>query len=201
MKKVLMGLIALFVFLPMTIFAKDKVKVYVFEAGGCPYCEMEMEYLKGLSSYKDKFEIVTKELYIDHVDWENGKDYDLGVAVADAFYDKGYEDASYRGTPFVVISNIYAAAAYSTELEDIILEAYEAGDEDVVSCFEKGKDNCADLIKSVKTETTNTEKTSSPSSNAGVIAITLICTGIVVLVYLVKSYLDKREILEAINKK
>ena len=102
--------------------AQEKVKVYVFEAGGCPYCEKEIEYLKGLDSYNEKFEIEEKELYVDHIDWEKGKDYDLGVKVAEAFLAKGYSNASYSGTPFVVISNMYAAAAYSESLESYIGE-------------------------------------------------------------------------------
>lgn len=122
--------------------AAEKVKVYIFEAGGCPYCEAEIEYLKGLSSYGEKFEIVQKELYIDHVDWEKGKDYDLGVKVATAFQNAGFKDASYQGTPFVVISNIYAAATYSTDLESYINQAFSEGDADVVACFEKGGTDC-----------------------------------------------------------
>ncbi len=74
--------------------SKEKVKVYIFEAGGCPYCEAQIEYLKGLSSYNKKFEIVQKELYVDHIDWQKGKDYDLGVKVANEFKKNGFADAS-----------------------------------------------------------------------------------------------------------
>ena len=114
MKKFLLILFTLLFMLPLTIFAdgeeKAKVKVYVFEAGGCPYCEAQTEYLKGLDGYNKKFEIVSKELYVDHVEWAEGKDYDLGVKVANAFLNAGFKDASYKGTPFVVISDMYAAA-------------------------------------------------------------------------------------------
>ena len=72
MKKVLL-LFALLLMIPVSINAEGKVKVYVFEAGDCPYCEAELEYLKTID--QDKIEIVRKELYIDHVDWEPGKDY------------------------------------------------------------------------------------------------------------------------------
>ena len=115
-----------------------KVKVYVFEAGGCPYCEAQLEYLKGLSGYDKTFEVIQKELYVDHIEWEPGKDYELGAKVATAFYEAGFEYASYQGTPFVVISDIYAAATYSTDLEETINKAAEEGDNDIVSCFEKG---------------------------------------------------------------
>ena len=122
--------------------AEGKVKVYIFEAGGCPYCEAEIEYLQGLSSYGEKFEVIQKELYVDHVDWAQGKDYDLGVKVATAFQNAGFSEASYQGTPFVVISNIYAAATYSTDLESYINQAYDEGDVDVVGCFEQGGTDC-----------------------------------------------------------
>ena len=126
--------------------AKDKVKVYVFEAGGCPYCEKEINYLEGLDSYNKEFEIVTKELYVDHVDWEKGKDYDLGVKVANAFKKKGFEDASYQSTPFVVIGNIYAEASYNEELESVIEKAYDKNSPDIVKCFMDKKKNCEDKI-------------------------------------------------------
>lgn len=168
--------------------AKEKVKVYVFEAGGCPYCEKEIEYLKGLDSYNKKFEIVEKELYVDHVDWEEGSDYELGVKVAEAFLDKGYSNASYQGTPFVVISNIYAAAAYSESLESVINTAYESGDADIVGCYENDKEGCADnIIKSSEapiatkdedTETTGTKSNDSDNSSTTT-AICLVVVGII----------------------
>ena len=133
--------------------AAEKVKVYIFEAGGCPYCEAEIEYLEGLDSYNEKFEIVKKELYVDHVDWEEGKDYQLGVKVATAFKDAGFTEASYQGTPFVVISNLYAAATYSTDLESYINQAYSEGDQDVVGCFEKGGTDCLKSVPSDGSET------------------------------------------------
>ena len=105
--------------------AKEKVKVYIFEAGGCPYCEAEVEYLEKLPSYNEKFEIIRKEAYIDHIEWEEGKDYELTVKVANAFKSAGFKEASYQGTPFIVISNIYAAATYSTGLESVIDYVYE----------------------------------------------------------------------------
>lgn len=116
---------------------KEKVKVYVFESGGCPYCESELDYLKGLDSYNKKFVIERRELYIDHVDWAPGRDYELGKAVAEKFQEDGFEDAAYNGTPFVVISNVYAAATYSTDLESYINKAYKEGDKDVVDQIAK----------------------------------------------------------------
>ena len=178
-KSLLLVAVLSFVLFTSNVFAKDKVKVYIFEAGGCPYCEAEVEYLKGLDSYNDKFEIVMKELYVDHVDWEQGKDYELGVKVAEAFQSKGYDQASYQGTPFVVISNIYAAASYSESLESVINEAYEAGDEDIVGCFEDGKD-CTDKIKKgTGTVTTTANKDGKKEKDTNSV------TAVVVLVLIV----------------
>ena len=142
-RNILLLVLAFVLFSGLTnVKAEGKVKVYIFEAGGCPYCEAEAEYLEGLSSYGEKFEIVKKELYVDHVDWAQGADYELGKAVAEAFLSAGFENASYQGTPFVVISNIYASAGYSTSLESYIDKAYEEGDKDVVSCYANGGQNC-----------------------------------------------------------
>lgn len=159
-KSVLVTLLAAFVVFSgvgtMNVKAAEKVKVYIFEAGGCPYCEAEIEYLKGLDSYNEKFEIIQKELYVDHVDWAQGKDYQLGVAVANAFKKAGFENASYSGTPFVVISDLYAAATYSTDLEKYINQAYEEGDKDVVSCIANDGDNCLAGQKEDNSETIQT---------------------------------------------
>ncbi len=145
LKNLFLLVIALVVFVGLgavNVKAEGKVKVYIFEAGGCPYCEAEIEYLESLSSYGEKFEIVREELYIDHVDWKPGSAYELGKTVAEAFQSAGFDNASYLGTPFVVISNIYASAAYSTSLEEVINKAYEDGDKDVVGCYANGGENC-----------------------------------------------------------
>ena len=117
-----------------------KVKVYVFEAGGCPYCEAQLEYLKSLEGYDKEFEVIEKELYVDHIEWQAGKDYQLGVKVANAFNKAGFQEASYQGAPFVVISDTYAAAAFNQGLEEEIKKVAEEGDNDIVGCFEKGDD-------------------------------------------------------------
>lgn len=139
MKKVLLLIVTFLVsfMLANPVNAEELVKVYMFEAGGCPFCEKEMEYLESLDSYNKKFEVVRKELYVDHVDWAQGKDYELGVKVANYFQSKGFTNAKYTGTPFVVISDLYAAATYSTELESYIEKAYQEGDKDIVGKIER----------------------------------------------------------------
>lgn len=189
-KKLFALLLALMIIMPVSAFAKEKVKVYMFEAGGCPYCEKEMEYLKGLDGYNKTFTIEVKELYVDHVDWAEGKDYSLGKTVAEAFKNAGFEDATYQGTPFVVISDLYAASAYNTSLESIINQAYEEGDKDIVKCYADGKTDCLDHL-------TETDTTSS-SSNTWVIVV----TGLIILItYLIKSSVDTNNIIKSVNSK
>ena len=207
MKKILLGLVALLLVLPIGVNAKEKVKVYIFEAGGCPYCEAEIEYLKGLDSYNKKFEIVQKEAYVDHIDWKEGKDYQLAVDVAAAFLNKGFTNASSSATPFVVISNIYAAAAYNTGLESVIDEAYEAGDVDIVKCIADGKTDCDSKIEqqpTSETETTpstDTKATTGVDKEGNIVAVTLISAIILGVIYVIKSTLDTNKIIDAINKR
>ena len=186
MKKIITFLVA-FVLMTGFVNAAEKVKVYMFEAGGCPYCEAEEEYLKGLAGYNKTFKLVKKELYVDHVDWKQGKDYEIGKKVAEAFNEAGFEDASYQGTPFVVISDLYAAASYSTDLEDIINLAYEEGDRDVVSCIKNGG-TTSECIRSDIAPKKDEKESKAASSKAGVIAAIV---GGVVLVGVIVYVLTK----------
>ncbi len=191
MKKVLITILALFCFIPFASAKKEPVKVYIFEAGGCPYCEAEIQYLEGLSSYQTKFVIVKKEAYVDHIEWAQGKDFELAKNVADAFEAAGFQDATYQATPFVVISDLYAAAAYSTELESVIDEAYEKGDKDIVSCIESGKDNCLKHL---------TKSSSSDTNLNGSVITIILCTLAFGILYFFKSSKDTKEIVTAIQK-
>lgn len=197
-KKLLSVLFTLLLLIPLGINAeeKEKVKVYIFEAGGCPFCEAEVEYLKGLEGYNKTFTIEIKELYIDHVDWKPGKDYDLGVKVANGFLNAGFTDASYQGTPFVVISDLYAASAYSTSLESVINEAYEKGDKDIVSCYADGKEDCLNHL--AKEDNKVTDNDSATGANTWVVVV----MGLLVIgTIIVKSTIDTNRIVETINSK
>ena len=193
MKKFLLFIIGLLCFLPMTVRAGEKVKVYVFEAGGCPYCEAQIEYLEGLDSYNQKFEIVQKELYVDHVDWAQGKDYELGVKVANEFYSKGFTDASYQGTPFVVISNLYAAAAYSQNLETVIDKAYEEGDKDVVSCIANNGENC---LEGATNSGTATEEKKDNTETITIVILSVIVVGLIALIIITRKANKEEEMLD-----
>ena len=193
MKRVFFMFVAFLCLLPVLVNADSKVKVYIFEAGGCPACKAQIEYLKGLDSNGTKFEIVEKELYVDHIDWEMGKDYALGKKVAEAFVEVGFDNATYQATPFVVISDVYAASGANLQLESVINDVYEEGDKDIVKCFEDGKEDCLDHLKE--------DKTSASGNNGGVIAKTIICTLIVIVVYLIKSTLDTNKIIASSKRK
>lgn len=202
LRNILLLTLAFVLFAGLTnVKADEKVKVYIFEAGGCPYCEAEIEYLEGLSSYGEKFEIVREELYVDHVDWEKGKDYELGKAVAEAFKSAGFEDASYQGTPFVVISNLYAAASYSTNLESYIDKAYEEGDKDVVSCYANGGENCLegadpDIKVDSSSSTEKTDDKKDVETITTVILLLFIAGSVALVIYCGKrnSEVEEKEI-------
>lgn len=197
MKRCLVLIFCLLVILPTCVFAakknKNLVNVYIFEAGGCGYCAQQIEHLKSLPSYNKKFKIVEKELYESTSTWKQGADYKLGSSVANLFYDQGFTDASITGTPFMVISDLYAATGYYTasKLEEIIDQAYKDGDKDIVSCVEKGKSNCLDKdAKPVVTpqptttsSTTTTARTLSDKEkkNNGVILIIVLGIAVVLM--------------------
>lgn len=159
---------------------KEKVKVYVFAASGCNWCEKQISYLKGLDGYNKTFEIVEKELYID-TSWQEGKDYNLGVKVVNLFEDACFQDVTYEGTPLVVISDVYAKTTYNTSLESFINEAYEKGDKDIVGCLSKGNNDCK--IANSKCENNNYTSTEKKSINSNdkilivIILIVMICGG------------------------
>lgn len=139
-------IILTFVLFIMPVFVmadeKEPVKVYVFLAPDCGYCEKEIEYLESLETYNEKFVIVEKELFASIHSSQLGEDYELGEKVAEAFRNAGFRQANTSGTPFVVISDIYARTSYNDNLESVIEEAYEAGDKDIVKCIEDGNNEC-----------------------------------------------------------
>ena len=141
MKKILLTIVLLI--LPTLVFAKnDLVNVYVFETKEeCAYCKEQIKYLKSLDSYNQKFNIIIKYTFDDDKEWRLSDDFSLGVKVANAFKDNGFDNTNYLAVPFVVISDIYAAT-YSKDLEKVIDEAYDKGDKDIVSCIQENKDNC-----------------------------------------------------------
>lgn len=190
MKKFLKVFLVLLIAISFTACGKtdkknSKVKVYIFEAGGCPYCEQEIEYLNSLEDLDKKFEIVREELYVDHINWEPGKDFDLGVKVSNSFLDKGFVNATYQATPFIVISDLYASAGLDTNLLDIINKAYEEGDKDIVDCLSKN-DSC-----DIREQLSDTDKKINGIKST--ITINFICIYILIAGILVYLYLTRKK--------
>lgn len=156
MKKLKLLLLSLLLIIPFNMVKAEEgvlepVKVYVFYAPGCHWCEEQFNYLEALDSYNEKFVVVRKELFQSDLRTP-GADYDLGQDVGTAFTQAGFTNARPEGTPYVVVSDLYAASAYNDSLETVINQAYEAGDKDVVGCIEAGNDNCIEGAVSTKKE-------------------------------------------------
>ena len=148
MKKIIFGILLIILSFNEVVLAQenDLVKVYVFITKEvCIYSKQQIEYLKRMDSYGKKFIIVEKELYVDTSSWKRGKDFDLAKRVSTAFKKIGFNQANYIGTPFIVISDLYAAMTDARDLENVIEEAYKVGDKDVVGCFERNNKDCLDV--------------------------------------------------------
>lgn len=191
MKKLKLLLLSLLLIIPVGVKAEEAtgqlepVKVYVFYAPGCHWCEEQFNYLENLDSLDDKFVIVRKELFKSDLRTP-GDDYDLGQAVGDAFVSAGFKDGRPSGTPYVVVSDIYAQSAYNDSLESVIDQAYEAGDKDVVGCIEAGKDDC--IAGAVKEKTEISPKT---------IAILAVSVAIIIpLLIVINKQMNKIPVVE-----
>ena len=196
MKKIWGLLIALMLLLPGMVKAEEAddtpqvvddglVKVYMFEAGGCPYCEEATAFLESLDSYNTKFTLIHKSTYIDHYDFEPDVDYDLTQKVSQAFTSAGFRNGQFNGTPYIVISDAYAASGYSEsigqQLVDVIDLVYQEGDKDVVSCIANGGTECIEGIKQKKLTITGA---------AVLIGSVVVVFGIIICIYI---YIDNRK--------
>ena len=123
------------------------------------------------------------------------KDFQLGYDTAEAFTNAGIP-TELDGTPFVVISDLYASTGYNPDLESIIDQAYEEGDKDVVACVEAGNDNC--VASAVNTSSNAYSSSEGEESNTWVI---ITCFIILMLTYIIKSEVDKKRIMELIKAK
>ena len=195
MKKIWGLLISLMLLLPGMVKAEETddmpqvvddglVKVYMFEAGGCPYCEAATAFLESLDTYNTKFTLIHKSTYIDHYDFEPDVDYDLTQEVSQAFIYAGFRNAKFSGTPYIVISDVYAASGYSEsigqQLVDVIDLVYQEGDKDVVSCIANGGTECIEGIK---------QKKLTVAGAAVLIGSVVLVFGIIIGIYL---YMDNK---------
>ncbi len=183
MKKFLFSLLMILMVVPTLVMAESKepVNVYIFEAGGCPACEAQTEYLESLESNNEKFKIVHKELYVDHNTWAQGKDYKLGTKVVNYCHSLGFTDAVTTSTPLVVISDVYCANSYNGSLEEVINQVYEEGDNDIVALFSNEND----------------KPTINPVVLFGVMGAALVVIGAIAAVVVIK---DKNESEKHVKK-
>ena len=95
MKKILFSaLMAVFLLLPFTARAEEKVKVYIFRGEGCPHCEEALEFFNSLESdVTSRFELIQYEVWND----ENNKA--LMEEVASKLGD------TVSGVPYIVIGD------------------------------------------------------------------------------------------------
>ncbi|MBR3210619.1 MAG: hypothetical protein IKF71_01625 [Bacilli bacterium] len=94
MKKLLFGLLLIVFFFPVSVFAKEKILVFMFYGKGCSHCEEATTFFNELdSSYQDKFELERIEVWYDE---DNAKMMD-GIA------EMRNEEAA--GVPYILIGN------------------------------------------------------------------------------------------------
>ena len=95
-KKILIRIVAIFLFIISFNFvrAEDKISVYVFYGKTCPHCEREIEYLESIQS-KYNFDIKKYEVYYDRNNQQLMKTF-----------EKAY-DANFTGVPVVIIGKDY----------------------------------------------------------------------------------------------
>ena len=147
--------------------AEEKVKVYLFEGDGCPYCEKAQEFFKNEigNDYKDKFELVEYEV------WYNEENAALLQDVAATL---GQE---VQGVPFIVIGE-EVFPGYSSEMNEDIKKAIEK---------EFTADTKYDVLKNLGKAGTSIGSKSS-NSTVVILSLAIIVVGIAgLLIYAKKT--------------
>lgn len=142
MKKVkrMIMVFSILVMLPLGVFAKEKVNVYLFKREGCGFCANALTFFNSLSEdeeYKEYFNLVTKEI--------------LNNKVNSSLMEKTAEKlgVSLSGVPFIVIGNAHFegyANTFDEQIKAAIKNAYETESEDVVASISEKKDTSATTI-------------------------------------------------------
>lgn len=197
MKKVIIGIVALLAMLPFVVSAKDKVQVYVYTKDGCGYCEQEISELNALAEeHGDLFDAHVIEIFDGSWNF-NGSALEQ---LLQKTYEAYGEDMDQVGTPINAIGDFFASGYLDRDgLLEKINEAKGQKDRVAPILDELGLD--VNEITKDNAVNNDVNTVSSASGNGGVIAISIISALLVILVYLVKSHIDKKEILEAIKKR
>lgn len=161
MKKIILFMLLINIFcLSVRAEKHDLVKVYVFVSKSGIHSDLSekaIESLKGLESYGKQFEIIEKEAYVyssEYGDAEDGKDLELFKKVIEVYNNAGY-DYTYTQTPTAFISNEFIPGVDLKFVHEVINNAYENGDEDLVGCVERGENNCSVEKKEKNITSTN----------------------------------------------
>ncbi len=131
---------AILAMLPMGVFAKEKVNVYLFKREGCGFCANALTFFNSLGEdeeYKDYFNLVTKEVLNNKVNSElmEKTAKKLGVSLS--------------GVPFIVIGATHFegyANTFDDQIKAAIKNAYEKESEDIVASITEKKDTSATTI-------------------------------------------------------
>lgn len=111
MKRIKYILITLLLFLPLSVGAKEKINVYLFEGDGCGHCAAAAEFFESIDDeYKDYFNLVQYEV------WHSGENSNLMREVATCF------DEQADGVPYIVIGD-QTFLGYAPVRDDILKEA------------------------------------------------------------------------------
>lgn len=135
MKKVknLLLILTVIALLPLSVFAKDKVNVYLFKKQGCSHCANALAFFNNLDEeYQSYFNLVTKELQNNETNNELLKK------------TINYFKVNLTGVPFIVIGE-QTFEGYSEKFDEQIKEAiknaYENESRDVVASLMEDKTN------------------------------------------------------------
>lgn len=144
MKKVkrMIMVFSILAMLPLGVFAKEKVNVYLFKREGCGYCASALNFFNKLSEdeeYKNYFQLVTKETL------NNKTNSDLMEKVASKL------GVALGGVPFIVIGDTHfegydPQGGFDEQIKQAIKKAYENETQDIVASINEKKDTSATTL-------------------------------------------------------
>lgn len=122
MKKCLLSILLVMILLfPASVFAGDKVHVYMFKGDGCPHCTEAESYFKTLEKeYGDQFDLVTYEV------WYNEDNAEMMQKIAEM---RG-ETNNARGVPYIIIGDKSFGGYSSSMNQEILIQIQETFKED-----------------------------------------------------------------------
>lgn len=146
-----------FLILPVSnVSAKEKINVYIFRGEGCPHCEEALKFFDSIEEeYGQYYSLKQYEV------WNDQDNATLMNKVASELN----EEAS--GVPYIVIGKKTFsgyATSYDDQIKSAIKNAYDS-------------DSYKDVVKSVQSNTSTTEKNDSP-----IVAIVIVAGIAVILI-------------------